>query len=255
MPVGFKELYLFDNIKQESYNNFRNRLIIKINRLRMKKAFKFSAFTLAEVLITLGIIGVVAAMTIPVLMNNVTDAQYKTAYKKAYSVASQALISATQQDLLVSIPNVGSDPNHEANFLAFMSQFKVTKQCINNDGGECWNPSGEPCFLSYPDSTAFSFIDSSGMAWSEYANWARTVLVDTNGNKKPNQWGKDRFAFALANSAYDSNQAFNVNDPNLILGIPVKIVPFPDNYTLVVCVAGNKCSTENNYYGTSWLFN
>ncbi|MBS6602730.1 MAG: type II secretion system protein, partial [Brachyspira sp.] len=51
-----------------------------------------SAFTLAEVLITLGIIGVVAAMTMPTLMNSTNGAQYKTAYKKALSVLSQAVV-------------------------------------------------------------------------------------------------------------------------------------------------------------------
>ena len=44
---------------------------------------KMKAFTLAEVLITLGIIGVVAAMTMPTLMNSTNGAQYKTAYKKS----------------------------------------------------------------------------------------------------------------------------------------------------------------------------
>ena len=48
-------------------------------------------FTLAEVLITLGIIGVVAAMTMPTLMNQTQGAQYKTAYKKALSALSQAV--------------------------------------------------------------------------------------------------------------------------------------------------------------------
>ena len=51
-----------------------------------------SGFTLAEVLITLGIIGVVAAMTMPTLMNATNGAQYKTAYKKALSVISQAVV-------------------------------------------------------------------------------------------------------------------------------------------------------------------
>ena len=55
------------------------------------KSFK-NAFTLAEVLITLGIIGVVAAMTMPTLMNSTNGAQYKTAYKKALSVLSQAVV-------------------------------------------------------------------------------------------------------------------------------------------------------------------
>ena len=50
-----------------------------------------SAFTLAEVLITLGIIGVVAAMTMPTLMNSTQGAQYRAAYKKALSALSQAV--------------------------------------------------------------------------------------------------------------------------------------------------------------------
>ena len=49
-------------------------------------------FTLAEVLITLGIIGVVAAMTIPTLISNTNGAQFKTAYKKALSTLNQAVI-------------------------------------------------------------------------------------------------------------------------------------------------------------------
>lgn len=59
-----------------------------------KKGFQavHSGFTLAEVLITLGIIGVVAAMTMPTLMNATNGAQYKTAYKKALSVISQAVV-------------------------------------------------------------------------------------------------------------------------------------------------------------------
>lgn len=48
-------------------------------------------FTLAEVLITLGIIGVVAAMTMPTLINSTQGAQYKAAYKKALSALSQAV--------------------------------------------------------------------------------------------------------------------------------------------------------------------
>lgn len=48
------------------------------------------AFTLAEVLITLGIIGVVAAMTIPTLIANTRGAQYRSRLKKAISTISQA---------------------------------------------------------------------------------------------------------------------------------------------------------------------
>ena len=57
----------------------------------MLKSFR-GGFTLAEVLITLGIIGVVAAMTMPTLLNSTNGAQYRTAYKKALSVLSQAVV-------------------------------------------------------------------------------------------------------------------------------------------------------------------
>ncbi|MBP7211391.1 type II secretion system protein, partial [bacterium] len=48
------------------------------------------AFTLAEVLITLGIIGVVAALTIPTLMQRTQDREAISALKKFYSTLSSA---------------------------------------------------------------------------------------------------------------------------------------------------------------------
>ena len=48
--------------------------------MRIKKAF-----TLAEILIVLMILGVIAALTIPSLMKGVAEAQYKAGYKKAYN--------------------------------------------------------------------------------------------------------------------------------------------------------------------------
>ncbi len=58
---------------------------------------KSSAFTLAEVLITLGIIGVVAAMTIPNLIANTNGAKYRSGFKKAISTLSQAGLMAQAQ--------------------------------------------------------------------------------------------------------------------------------------------------------------
>ena len=52
-----------------------------------------AAFTLAEVLITLGIIGFVAAMTMPVLINNYQKHALKNQFKVAYSLLNQALLS------------------------------------------------------------------------------------------------------------------------------------------------------------------
>ena len=55
------------------------------------------AFTLAEVLIALGIIGIVAAMTIPVLVANYRNMVLENQFKKSYSILSQALIKTTEE--------------------------------------------------------------------------------------------------------------------------------------------------------------
>src|SRR5574344_3111914 len=82
---------------------------------------KRSAFTLAEVLIVLAIIGVVAAMTIPTLMNKIQDMRYKTAYKKAYSVTSQAWTKAVNDDLIVERPSWTDGASRVTNLEGFMS--------------------------------------------------------------------------------------------------------------------------------------
>lgn len=218
---------------------------------------KETGFTLAEVLITLGIIGVVAAITIPVLMNNIQDAQFKTAYKKAYSAASQALQKASVDNLLVPMTGEG-DSNNGQNFLNFMNQFKLSKKCINNDYQNCWDDNGEKFGLQW-NSTGFpqhpvftyAFVDSSGMAWAMYYNSCFIVFVDTNGFKKPNQWGKDRFALRPVN---ENNQ--------VAIGLPIKIIPYGDWSNSVssgltynhLCL-NNQCSIDKTYYGTSWLYN
>lgn len=57
----------------------------------IRDGLKFAAFTLAEVLITLGIIGVVAAMTIPNLMANVNGHKFRSQFKKSLSTVNQAV--------------------------------------------------------------------------------------------------------------------------------------------------------------------
>src|SRR5574344_495904 len=57
-----------------------------------------SGFTLAEVLITLGIIGVVAAMTIPTLISSTNSTEYKSAFKKAISSVSQGITMNVAMD-------------------------------------------------------------------------------------------------------------------------------------------------------------
>ena len=82
-----------------------------------KKTIGMKGFTLAEVLITLGIIGVVAAMTMPTLINSTQGAQYKTAYKKALSVMSQAVVMNIALEDYDLSQTVGGD-NMKANTAA-----------------------------------------------------------------------------------------------------------------------------------------
>ncbi|MBQ8459248.1 type II secretion system protein [bacterium] len=58
-------------------------------RIKTSKAKK--AFTLAEVLITIGVIGVVAALTIPALITNINSRRYKSGLKKTISTLNQAV--------------------------------------------------------------------------------------------------------------------------------------------------------------------
>ena len=70
--------------------------LLKSNKLELNKKEedlmnKKSGFTLAEVLVTLMIIGVIAAMTIPSLMQSTSQQEYKAAFKKAVSMINQAV--------------------------------------------------------------------------------------------------------------------------------------------------------------------
>ena len=66
-----------------------------INKFNNKKLF--NAFTLVEILITIGIIGVVAALTIPTLIQNSNSKKFMTQFKKSISTLKQAVINAQAQ--------------------------------------------------------------------------------------------------------------------------------------------------------------
>ena len=78
----------------------------------VNRTLLLTAFTLAEVLITLGIIGVVAAMTLPSLIQNYHEKQRVTQLKKAYSVMQNAFLMAQEEygdvtDWGLTITNTG----------------------------------------------------------------------------------------------------------------------------------------------------
>lgn len=190
-----------------------------LTRFRIKCGIIKKGFTLAEVLITLGIIGVVAAMTIPTLMNNIADAQLKTSFKKAYSIASQAWQQAVtdNQGVFTGKGGWGDCPWADGTPVgdsytnpvdgraeAFKSKMKVAKSCINEKG--CWPDDYE--FVQYVEGTnktgamspySYSWLTADGMCWA--VPWKdgdeSLFIVDTNCNKNPNKLGQDIFAFLL----------------------------------------------------------
>ena len=86
------------------------------------------AFTLAEVLVTLGIIGVVSAMTVPTLMQNYQRKVYVTQLHKFYNELSQALLQYQTDKNAVNLSEAGlNSVDSVSNF--FKTYFKLVNIC------------------------------------------------------------------------------------------------------------------------------
>ena len=98
-------------------------------------------FTLAEVLITIGIIGVVAAISMPTLISNSQKAEETAAFMKAYSMMNQAfgMIAADNSDFQSAL-----SPYGEGDTMAFVELFskkmKVARYCNDPDvANDCFS--------------------------------------------------------------------------------------------------------------------
>ncbi len=174
------------------------------------------AFTLAEVLITLGIIGVVAAITIPSLIQKHQEKVTVTRLKKNYSIMQQAYQMAINDkgtpdnwDLIIQSPN-----DDEHGMLYHLKDYlKFTKYCGTEPGcwqyGHFYGLNGKP--VDAPDNHYWKSkaILADGSLISVYVNHEgfndnyrifAIYSVDINGNKGPNIAGKDVFSFYFAQS-------------------------------------------------------
>jgi len=178
-------------------------------------------FTLAEVLITLTIIGVIAALTIPNLMQKWEDAQTVSGVNEAYSILDNAMKSLINDKGLLSeldfpYPNSASAEN--ANFLIkeLSNYIKFNKICYSNTGClpkvayESWgyaypykDLAGKRLQYLHLNNGAGQAILANGMmirttnnnppaSDSEYIG---SFLVDINGGHGPNRYGYDVFYF------------------------------------------------------------
>lgn len=166
------------------------------------------AFTLAEVLITLGIIGLIAAMTMPSLIQNHREKVTVTRLKKVYSVLSQAYMSAISENISIEEWGLGENFSPEgAKAIAdkLIPYLKLNKDCGFEKG--CF-PAG--VVYTYLNGLSWYFIDNSSRAYKfimadgtlvaieshGYGGYAK-IFVDINGFKGPNQDGRDLFSFRL----------------------------------------------------------
>lgn len=198
---------------------------------------KLLGFTLAEVLITLAIIGIVASMTIPTLMNQANDIELKVAWKKAFSVLSQAHALLIADNIMpVSSSTSYAYPD------ALADKLKVSKRCTVSTSG-CWHAVGavysvanKPVtfvgnggdmvyhindgMMMYVYNGGFSPVSPLTAAMDN--NSAGFMIIDVNGFKKPNRMGYDMYsveyygnaliASGAANSHYTETSGFSSCD-------------------------------------------
>ena len=168
------------------------------------------AFTLAEVLITLGIIGVVAALTIPTLISKYQEKQTIVKLKKVYSILQNAYTAAEAE---YDKPRYWSTPDYteENNIIIWeiltkniSNKKKCNKNCFptyKNLKGQTLSLGGDiPNYLTIvlPDGAVLS----ANFPWqTRYVAGDRfpvgPITVDLNGLKGPNIAGKDYFRFWL----------------------------------------------------------
>lgn len=189
-----------------------NNLIKQFVKTKITQSPKVG-FTLAEVLITLGIIGVVAAMTIPTLMQKYYEKQTVAKLKETYSILSQALKSASQEE---GLPeewdcNKADKESAEKGAAILKKYIKVATDCgttdttgsclyngdyYNLNGSEHWNfAKGTHEYkmkLLNGTSFWFRFIDETDLARAR-GGMIMSLKIDTNGAQKPNIAGRDLF--------------------------------------------------------------
>ncbi len=158
-------------------------------------------FTLAEVLITLGIIGVVAALTIPIVITNYQKEQTVTQLKKTYSTLKQATEFAKNE--------YGDVNNWDFTLSGYDFEQKYYRpylQVVEDRKSEAiyqhtyTDLSGVTRVMQLPmlvlsDGTYVFFWLYPGLQVKYH------ILVDLNGDRGPNKVGRDIFAFSVYNNA------------------------------------------------------
>lgn len=186
-----------------------------------------SGFTMAEVLITLGILAVVIAMTMPSLIMKYQEKEMVTRLKKVYSTLSNAYNEILYEH---GKPDEWGISSYDEVSLLFTKYIKKAKVCSRNSpqAKRCFNVSKRYDLLKLTSGNTYngasSFIMNDGMIAGFDAqvgvetalkctelNYCFHIVVDLNGNKPPNQWGVDTFLFHVTKDKIVPRGALNTH--------------------------------------------
>jgi len=168
---------------------------------------KRAAFTLAEVLITLAIIGVVAVMTIPTLISDYQEKVTVTKLKKMYSTLTNAYgLYKIENNGTVKF-SITADGATQA-FEVFKPYLRISQDCGIVQVGDCAYSTervlkdNSPVDLSNPVHIGHSVIlsDGSSIKFRSGADAIAVIYYDVNGAAGPNKWGHDYFEFVVNDS-------------------------------------------------------
>lgn len=166
-----------------------------------------AAFTLAEVLITLAIIGVVAALTIPTLLNNYNDKVLETRYKKAVNIMTNGfkLMMSNEQVFDVKDLAIMQCSDIDCYLDEYKKVFKIVRDNSSPDimqafGDEYTIPRNNQklSFVGIEEEVPL-FQTADGISYMGVPqNGEISFYADLNGRSEPNTFGKDMFIFYLS---------------------------------------------------------
>ena len=162
-------------------------------------AVKKHAFTLAEVLITLGIIGVVAAMTLPALVQNYNKKIFETAFKKSVNTVlntNKMLLAQKEQFSLCDLEYFDCGSNlfegidiKDGSMDSYMKSLGFQKKKANL--GNISEFLGSDYIYASKDGACYAVANLFTTAGD--AEKTFELFVDTNCSKNPNKGGRDQF--------------------------------------------------------------
>ena len=154
---------------------------------------------MAEVLVTLGIIGVVSAMTVPSLMQNYQRQSYVTQLHKFYNETSQAVMQYVNDKNALNISEAGL-LNDDAIDIWIKNYFRIVQTCENisdcfADEYKSLNGNNLGVFLN-DEYSPYVLASGASIALVSRSNCI-LLDVDVNGKKGPNILGRDLFAVKI----------------------------------------------------------